>query len=120
VTKRVLVVDDHPGFRSWTRSLLESEGYTVIGEAADGASAVLAARELRPDLVLLDVMLPDISGFAVTENLLELESPPVVVLVSSRSSSDYGRLIADSQAQGFISKLDLTGSRLRDVLAGVP
>jgi DNA-binding NarL/FixJ family response regulator len=118
VTRRVLIVDDHPGFRSWTRSLLESEGYLVVGEAADGASAVAAARELCPDLVLLDVMLPDMSGFAVTEHLLALESPPLVVLVSSRTSDDYGAAIAASRARGFISKLDLTGSRLREVLAG--
>ena len=55
---RCLIVDDHPSFRASARSLLESEGYEVVGEAENGAAAVQAARELHPDLVLLDVQLP--------------------------------------------------------------
>ena len=112
----VLIVDDHAGFRSWTRSLLETEGFLVIGETADGASALTAARDLRPDLVLLDVMLPDTTGFEVAERLAALMPAPSVVLVSSREASDFGGRLDRSPARGFISKPDLSGARLRTVL----
>jgi DNA-binding NarL/FixJ family response regulator len=118
VKQTVLIVDDHAGFRSWTRSLLEFEGFTVVGEAADGASAVTAAQELRPNLVLLDVMLPDMSGFAVAEHMARLASPPLVLLVSSRDASDFGDVIGHTHALGFVSKAELSGPRLRAILGG--
>jgi DNA-binding NarL/FixJ family response regulator len=118
VKKTVLIVDDHAGFRSWTRSLLETEGFLVLGETDDGASAVSAARDLSPDVVLLDVMLPDMTGFAVAEMLAALVPSPKVVLISSREASDFGWRIARSRARGFISKADLSGPRLRAVLGG--
>ncbi|MGZ8695124.1 MAG: response regulator, partial [Gaiellaceae bacterium] len=65
MSKTVLIVDDHPSFRGMARALLESEGFTVIGEAEDGATAIARYRELKPDIVLLDVQLPDTDGFAV-------------------------------------------------------
>lgn len=112
----VLIVDDHAGFRSWTRSLLETEGFQVVGETSDGASAVTAARDLRPEVVLLDVMLPGASGFDVADQLALLPHPPAVVLVSSREVTDYGDLVVRSAALGFISKSDLSADRLRAVL----
>lgn len=118
VEQTVLIVDDHAGFRSWTRSLLETEGFSVVGEAADGASALAAAQQLRPELVLLDVMLPDTSGFVVADRLGELTQAPRVILVSSHEAADYGDVIGHSQALGFISKADLSGPRLRALLAG--
>ena len=120
VSQTVLIVDDHAGFRSWTRSLLETEGFQVVGETADGASAVTAARDLRPDLVLLDVMLPDASGFAVAERLAALAEPPRVVLISTREASDFGDVIGHSTAVGFISKTDLSGPRLRSLIGVTP
>ena len=69
--RTLLIVDDHAGFRTFARALLESEGYDVVGEAADGASAVAAARRLRPAIVLLDIALPDIDGFAVCEQITD-------------------------------------------------
>ena len=118
VRRTVLIVDDHAGFRSWTRSLLETEGFVVLGEAADGTSALAAARKLRPDLVVLDVMLPDMTGFAVAEQLAALSRPPDVVLISSREASDFGPRIGQAAARGFISKSELTGARLRTILGG--
>lgn len=112
----VLIVDDHAGYRSWTRSLLETEGFQVVGETSEGASAVTAARDLRPDVVLLDVMLPDASGFVIADRLALLPHPPAVVLVSSREATDYGDRIARTAALGFIWKPDLSGDRLRAVL----
>jgi len=104
----VLVVDDHPSFRRFARRLLEEAGYVVIGEAEDGASAIAAVGAHRPDLVLLDVLLPDMSGFEVAKELAAGPERPLVVLTSSRSASDLGSLVRSEHAKGFISKRDLT------------
>jgi DNA-binding NarL/FixJ family response regulator len=112
----VLIVDDHPSFRASARLLLESEGYMVVGEAADGARALLAAQELRPDLVLLDIQLPDLDGFEVSARLVSNGGGPVVILVSSRDSEDYGSLASRSGARGFIPKAELSGEALEALL----
>ena len=112
----VLIVDDHPSFRSSAHALLEAEGYEIIGEAEDGESAIAAARALHPDVLLLDVQLPDMDGFAVCRELGLNGGPPAVVLVSSRDACDYGGLIAQSGARGFIAKAELSGNALSDLL----
>jgi DNA-binding NarL/FixJ family response regulator len=112
----VLIVDDHPSFRASARVLLESEGFQVIGEAVDGASALTEAGRLRPQLVLLDVQLPDIDGFDVAARLTGEASSPAVILVSSRDSSDFGPLVSRSGARGFVPKAELSGERLAALL----
>jgi DNA-binding NarL/FixJ family response regulator len=114
--KTFLVVDDHPTFRRAARMLLESAGFEVVGEAADGASALEAAASLRPDVVLLDVILPDIDGFEVAEALIRNGNPAEIVLVSSHDPRDFGSLIEESGARGFISKAELSPARLTAVL----
>jgi DNA-binding NarL/FixJ family response regulator len=113
---RVLIVDDHPSFRAIARKLLVVDGFAVVGEAADGAGAISAAQDLRPDVVLLDVQLPDIDGFAVAEVLSTQARPPAVVLVSSRARTDYGSRVGNSSARGFIAKADLSGEAVRRLL----
>jgi DNA-binding NarL/FixJ family response regulator len=113
---RVLIVDDHPGFRAQARVLLTAAGYEVVGEAADGESGVRVARDLSPDVVLLDVQLPDITGFEVARLVRSEPAPPVIVLISSRDASDYGGRILRSGARGFISKAELSGPALKAVL----
>ena len=113
----VLIVDDHAGFRSFARALLEAEGFEVVGEATDGASALATARALGPELVLLDVALPDMDGFAVCDALLQDESGPVVILTSSRDVSSYRRRLRRSRARGFIPKSELSGASVA-ALAG--
>jgi DNA-binding NarL/FixJ family response regulator len=108
----VLIVDDHPSFRASARTLLEAEGYEVVGEAENGATAVTAVEELHPDLVLLDVQLPDIDGFKVAYRLTKLADPPVVVLTSSRDGADYGRCITECGAHGFVAKAELSGAAI--------
>jgi DNA-binding NarL/FixJ family response regulator len=110
VERTVLIVDDHPGFRSAARALLEADGFDVVGEAADGESGLAAAERLRPGLVLLDIQLPDLDGFEVARRLSQGGDPPAVVLVSSRDSSAYRRRLADSPARGFVAKSDLSGA----------
>jgi DNA-binding NarL/FixJ family response regulator len=113
--RSVLVVDDHAGFRAAARALLEAEGYRVVGEAADAAEALASAGELRPEVILLDVQLPDLDGFEVAERLAP--SDAAVVLVSSRGISSFRRRLAASSARGFIAKADLSGETLAAVLA---
>ena len=114
---RILIVDDHPSFRRCARALLEADGFAVIGEAEDGEGALEAIGSLRPDVVLLDVQLPDMDGFAVLEQLeTNGTDEPQVVLVSSREASDYDGLIRASGARGFISKAELTGAAVRVLL----
>jgi DNA-binding NarL/FixJ family response regulator len=112
----VLIVDDHPSFRAGARRLLEGEGYDVVGEAVDGAGGLAAARDLRPDVVLLDVQLPDLDGFEVSSRLATDEAPPAVVLVSSRDGADYGSLADRSGALGFIPKSQLSGATIEALL----
>ena len=108
----VLIVDDHRGFRDLARRMLEADGFEVVGEAEAGAAALAATERLRPDVVLLDIQLPDLDGFSVGERLALADDPPIVVLVSSRDVSAYRRRLADSPARGFIAKSDLTGPAL--------
>jgi DNA-binding NarL/FixJ family response regulator len=114
----VLIVDDHPGFRAQARALLVAAGYEVVGEAADAESGVRVARDLSPDVVLLDVQLPDSTGFEVVPLVGGGPDPPAIVLISSRDASDYGRRIAGSGALGFICKAELSARTLAAVLEG--
>jgi DNA-binding NarL/FixJ family response regulator len=114
----VLIVDDHPGFRAQARALLVAAGYEVVGEAADGESGVRVARELSPDVVLVDVQLPDSTGFEVVRLMAAGTGPPAVILISSRDASDYGRGIERSGALGFICKAELSAATLAAVLSG--
>lgn len=113
----VLVVDDHASFRAAAGALLRAEGFTVVGEAADGAEALAQVGRLHPQLVLLDVQLPDQDGFSVAERLAALPSAPVVLLVSSRREADYGDRVARSAARGFVEKRWLSGPVLLELLA---
>jgi DNA-binding NarL/FixJ family response regulator len=112
VRPTVLIVDDHDGFRSSAATLLESEGFSVVGAVADGASALAAVARLRPEVVLLDVQLPDLDGFAVAHRLAELAEPPLVVLISSRDAAGYGARVAETPARGFLAKRELSGAAL--------
>ena len=112
----VLIVDDHPSFRRCARALLTSEGFEVVGEAADGAAALDAASALNPELILLDIQLPDIDGFEVARRLLAEDPKRQIVLVSSRDRTAYGSLIEESGARGFVSKGDLSRSTIERLL----
>jgi DNA-binding NarL/FixJ family response regulator len=114
VAVTVLLVDDHAGFRASARSLLELDGFRVVGEAADAASALGLAGELAPELVLLDLGLPDANGF---ERLAGSGSR--VILTSSRAPQDLGRRVLQSGALGFVSKDQLSGAALCALLDSI-
>ena len=109
----ILIIDDDPRFRTQAQDLLEADGFTVIGQAEDGASGLEAARSLRPDFVLLDIGLPDVEGFEVARGLAIDGPPPLVVLTSSRDARAYGRRLANGHALGFIPKERISGAAIR-------
>jgi two-component system, NarL family, nitrate/nitrite response regulator NarL len=113
----LLIVDDHPGFRDFARSLLTTEGFEVAGEAGDGESALLAVDDLHPDVVLLDVQLPGIDGFEVARRLAASGNGPRVILTSSREAADFGTRLVDSAADGFLAKQELSGAALSALVA---
>ena len=115
--RRVLVVDDHAGFRRCASALLSEEGFEVVGEAESGEAALALAADLEPELVLLDVQLPDLDGFEVASRLLTRDPALKIVLISSRDRSSYGSAIETSGAIGFIWKAELSGGALEEVLA---
>jgi len=112
----VLIVDDHAGFRSQARRLLDAAGFDVVGEVADGASAVESARRLQPAIVLLDVQLPDFDGFEVARRLADAGVDAATVLISTRDSTAYRRRLAASPALGFIPKSELSGASLAELV----
>jgi DNA-binding NarL/FixJ family response regulator len=112
----VLIVDDHSSFRATARTLLEAEGFEVVGEAVSGESALEAVARLRPDVVLLDVQLPDMDGFEVASRLPTNGTRPAIVLTSSRDASEFGNLVESSGARGFVPKGELSGRRLAALL----
>ena len=110
--RTVLIVDDHETFRDAARELLAASGFAVVGEAADGPQALAEASRLAPDIVLLDVQLPGLDGFAVADRLAEREPSPAVVLISSRDAITYGDRVRRSSVVGFLAKRDLSGAAL--------
>ena len=116
MARTILIVDDHPSFRTSARRMLESDGYEVVGEAASGALAIDAVRRLHPDVVLLDIRLPDLDGFQVAERLVENGTAPAIVLTSSRDRSDFAYEIDASPAHGFIPKTELSSEAITTLI----
>lgn len=115
--RAVLLVDDHAAFRAFARDLIKAAGYRVVAEAANGAAALAAAAEYDPEIVVLDIRLPDMSGLEVARRLASGSQAPVVILISSGDAREYARVALESGARGFIAKVDLTEEAFRS-LAG--
>jgi DNA-binding NarL/FixJ family response regulator len=116
VSRRILIVDDHPGFRASARRMLEAGGFEVVGEAEDTASARAAVRDLAPDAVLLDVQLPDGDGVALAAELAANGNAPEIVLCSSRGADELGPALERSGARGFVTKDELSPAAIRELL----
>lgn len=111
--RTLLIVDDHPGFRAFARALLADEGFDIVGEAEDGASAILAAERLDPEVMLVDIALPDVDGFQVCDRVMRGgDHRPAVILTSSRDIEMYRDRLARSKARAFIAKDRLSGPAL--------
>ncbi|KAA1429306.1 response regulator [Nocardioides antri] len=112
----VLIVDDHPAFREYLRSVLEDDGFDVVGDVPDAEQAVATAAAVHPDLVLLDIHLGDgPDGFEVARRLADLPAPPGVIITSSRSRSAYDDRIATAPVLGFVPKDELTTTAIREL-----
>jgi len=120
VSPTVLIIDDHAAFRVGVRALLAVDGYDVIGEAVDGQSGLDAAAALQPEVVLLDVRLPDMDGFAVADALAARNSETAVVITSSSDDPLYPQRALGSGARGFVAKHDVSGRTLDRLLAESP
>jgi DNA-binding response OmpR family regulator len=117
VSWTLLIVDDDADFRAEAAALLEADGFRVVGEVPDGQTALEAARRIRPEVVLLDIQLPGLDGFAVADSLAAGDEPPIVVLTSSRPAEAFrSRLRVAPSVRGFITKADLSGECLSGLL----
>jgi DNA-binding NarL/FixJ family response regulator len=113
---RVFIVDDHEPFRAAARLALEQAGFDVVGEAADGRAALTGITRLRPELVLLDVHLPELDGFDVAAGLAERGILPAIVFISVSDSPAQRRRIAASPAMGFLPKNEFSAAALTELL----
>ena len=111
--QRIMIVDDHAGYRGALRQLLAASGFLVVAEAGDGAGALRLAPETRPDIVLLDIQLPDLDGFEVARRMASWPEPPLVILISSRDADEYGGQVEAAPCRGFLPKSRLTGAAIR-------
>jgi DNA-binding NarL/FixJ family response regulator len=117
---RCVLVDDNEAFLEMARRVLDPNGVMVTGTASNSAEAVLRVSELRPDIVLIDVMLGDENGFDLARRLAELEARDLaVIMISSGTADDYVDLIAESTALGFLPKGELSADRIRRLLGEV-
>jgi DNA-binding NarL/FixJ family response regulator len=116
VTRTIVIVDDHAAFRAFARRLLEAGGLGVVGEAEDGASALALVERLGPDLVLLDIQLPDIDGFEVARRLSLAGSPSRVLFTSTRDAEDYGDRLEETPSVGFVAKAELSAPAILELL----
>jgi two-component system, NarL family, nitrate/nitrite response regulator NarL len=107
---RCLIVDDNASFLDAATTLLERDGVTVAGVAATTAEALRRARELRPDVILVDIMLGTESGLDLSRHLAEIGT---VILISTHAEADFADLIAQTPAAGFVPKSELSGGVLR-------
>jgi DNA-binding NarL/FixJ family response regulator len=102
---RVLIVDDQEPFRRAAAAVVAAtDGFTVVGAVGSGKESIRAAAGLRPDLVLMDVKLPDIDGMEATRHIRALPLPPVVVLVSTYDRTDFGDEVSACGARGYVTK----------------
>jgi DNA-binding NarL/FixJ family response regulator len=112
----IIVVDDNARFRARARLRLEADGYAVVAEAADGASALEAVERHRPQVVLLDIGLPDMSGLTLAERLTSEPGGPAVVLTSTHDAADFGDQITRCGARGFVPKAAFSTDKITALL----
>ncbi len=120
MTSGLLIVDDDRLFLEAARVLLEREGLPVIGVVTNSVQALRLATDLRPDVILVDLMLGDESGFDLTRRLdgHNEAADPVVILMSTYSEADFAELIAESPAAGFLPKSELSADAIRRIVDG--
>ncbi len=117
---RCLLVDDNEAFVETARRVLDRDGVRVTGTASNTAEALLLASELRPDVILVDIMLGDENGFDLARRLAESHAHNLaVIMISSDAEDDYADLVAESPALGFLPKAELSADGIRRLLGEV-
>jgi DNA-binding NarL/FixJ family response regulator len=116
VPLNLVIVDDHADFRGVARTILEGPWLDVVGEAFDARDAVEMCASLRPDVVLVDVHLPDADGFELARLLADLDPSPDVVLTSSRPLADLRSRLGRAPTRGFLTKSDLSVDAIMELL----
>lgn len=116
---RVLLVDDDERFRANARRALVAEGIDVVAEVGEGLSVVAATAKWRPDVVLLDIGLPDIDGLEVARRLRREQADAVVILISTRDAA-YGQRVAAGLAAGFLPKDELSLRAILELASARP
>jgi DNA-binding NarL/FixJ family response regulator len=111
-----VIVDDDVTFLDAARAALERDGITVAGVAVRSAEAVKLVRDLRPDVVLLDIRMGEESGFDAARRLAREGRPPALIMISTHAGEDYADLIDESPAIGFLPKAELSAAAIRLVL----
>lgn len=114
----VLIVDDNGSFRALARVLLEAGGFRVVGEADSIAAALASAEAARPDVVLLDIGLPDRDGVSACADVQAVFPAAAIVFCSVRGLDQYGDAVARSPAVGFLTKSQLSAEALARIVAG--
>jgi len=114
----LVIVDDHARFREAAGERLAAAGWRIVGEAATGAAAIDLVARLAPDVVLLDVVLPDMDGFAVADRLAAAGSASAVVLTSGHDRRDFSARLQSAPVRGFLPKEMISGPALATLLAG--
>jgi DNA-binding NarL/FixJ family response regulator len=120
VAFRCLIVDDNGPFLNAARALLEREGVTVPGVASSGDEAMLQVETHRPEVVLVDIMLGEESGFDVARRVAasDLNGGTTVIFISTHAEADFADLIDESPAAGFLPKSELSARAIRRILDG--
>ncbi|HVM68937.1 MAG TPA: response regulator transcription factor [Gaiellaceae bacterium] len=116
-TIRVLIADDHRLFAEALQAILDAEeALEVVGIADDGAQAVERARELRPDVVLLDISMPVLDGFAAAERICALPDPPAILMLTGSSSTQDVDRARRAGARGYVTKDEIAATLLDSIL----
>lgn len=113
---RIVIADDHPLVRSGLREAIEAEsGLTVVAEAGDGAAALARIAEFRPDVAVLDIEMPDVSGIDVLRSLRETKDPPRSIMLTVHRSAEVFHVVMELGAKGYVLK----ESAIDDVVRGI-
>ncbi|HCR1262454.1 TPA: response regulator transcription factor [Pseudomonas aeruginosa] len=101
---RILIVDDHPVIRMAMKMLLEAEGHQIVGDTDNGVDAISLGRELKPDLVILDIGIPRLDGLEVISRLMVLALPLKILVLTGQSASLFALRSMQAGAAGFVCK----------------
>ena len=120
---RILVADDHEIVRQGLRSILQKEGWEICGEFATGREAVEGAQQLRPDVAVVDISMPDLNGVEATVQITKLSPDTRIIVLTMHDSEELARRVLEAGARGYVLKSDASrdlSNAVRAVMKGQP